>query len=702
MSRPRWLALTPGPGPGRFARRLPVALGLALLVTAAGAAGLHLGWLRSLQARSADFLFVAETGVRTRATVIVGIDSRSHRELLVRFGPMVEWSRALCARAIQALVDAGARVIVFDLYFDAPQAEDRDLAATIRRAGNVLLPVEAQGPGRLRPAPGVAQEFDLFARLPRALRESAAGEGFTNVTTDRDSVVRTLPLLLRADGADVPALPLAAVAHYLRRPAVLDGPPTAEALAAAGRRIPLVGGGRLTINYLGPPASRGGPPTIPYVSFVDVVEGRLDPAMVRDRLVLVGLTLRGLDEFATPTTADTRMWGVELLAHAVETILQDRYLVPASEGATVATMALLALAGAALVARWPPLRATVGAATALLLYLVGAAVAFDHGLVANLVYPPLALAGGFGSALAYRVVFEEAEQRRLRETMGRYLSPTVSRWVLRDPERLRLGGQTRVMTVLFSDIRGFTTLSHGLDPQALVALLNEYMTAMTEIVFRHDGVLDKYIGDAVMAFWGAPVEQPDHARRACQAALDMVARLEELRATWAARGRPAIEAGIGINTGPMVVGNMGSQARLAYTVIGDSVNVASRLEGLSKEYGVRIVIGEATRDAAGPGFACRRLDRVAVKGREAPVEVYELVGASDALEPAARKRLEAYQAGLALYLDRRFEEAADAFRILQAEDPGDGPAALYRQRSEAFVAAPPPDDWEGVFVARSK
>jgi adenylate cyclase len=432
------------------------------------------------------------------------------------------------------------------------------------------------------------------------------------------------------------------------------------------------------------------------------VDGALDPARVRDRIVVLGLTIPGLDQFATPTTSEGRMWGVEILGHAIETILQDRYLTPVSPAATLGTMTGLAVLVALVVAATRPVLAGLGVLALLLAYLVSGIVAFDHGTVLNLVYPPLTVLLTAGATLLYRVRSGEAEQRLLRDVMARYLSPTVSHWVLRDPARLTLGGETRVMTALFSDLRGFTTVAHQLDPQALVDLLNEHMSAMTEVVFRHDGVLDKYIGDALMAFWGAPMTQPDHAARACQAALDMIARLGELQADWARRGLPRLELGIGINTGPMVVGNMGSRARLAYTVIGDAVNVASRLEGLSKEYGTRVVIGEATREAAGSAFEYRFLDVVAVKGRREPLAVYEVMAPAGGLDPTRRARLARYAAGVGDYRARRFPEAREVFAGLGAEWPEDGPTALYLRRSEALLAAPPPADWDGVYVARTK
>jgi len=338
----------------------------------------------------------------------------------------------------------------------------------------------------------------------------------------------------------------------------------------------------------------------------------------------------------------------------------------------------------------------------LVVYILTAATLFDEGIVLNMFYPPGAMLLAFAGALTYRVVFEEAEQRRIRRAMARYLSPAVSQCVLKDPDRLSLSGETRTMTVLFCDLRGFTTLSQGLGPQALVSLLNEFMTAMTEVVFRYEGVLDKYIGDAIMAFWNAPMEQPDHARRACETALDMIRTLHRLQIDWERRGVSQLELGIGINTGPMVVGNMGSRERLAYTVLGDAVNVASRLEGLNKEYGTRVVIGEATRAAAGTAFTYRVLDAVVVKGRNEPLTVYEVLSRVGQLDATRAGLLETYQRGIELYRGRQWKEAAGVFREVLARTPGDGPSALHLRRCKEFLDTPPPADWEGVYVATTK
>jgi adenylate cyclase len=409
-----------------------------------------------------------------------------------------------------------------------------------------------------------------------------------------------------------------------------------------------------------------------------------------------------VDEHATPTTGDTRMWGIEILGNAVETVLHQRFLVPARPSLTVALIGLMALVAALVVAAWRPLLAGLTVLIGLLLYGTVAAVLLERGVMLDLVYPPAALLMSFAAALSSRLVVEQAEQRVIREAMGRYLSPVVSQWVLADPDRLRLGGETREMTVLFSDLRSFTTLAHTLPPPTLVALLNRYRAEMADVVFRHDGVLAQYAGDAIEAFWNAPMDQPDHARRACETALDMVAALAVLQPIFATRGWAHLDLGVGINTGQMVVGNMGSKDRLIYTAVGDPVNVAARLEGLSKEYGVRLVVGEATVAAAPDAFVYRLLDLVAVKGRGEPLRCYEVMARAGALDAATSQRLQRYHEALELYRARRWEETLRVLDELHREWPADGPVALYRRRARALLAEPPPADWDGVFVAETK
>ena len=674
------------------------ALGVALLLSAAFLSGL----LAGSRTRLGDLLFVVRPSQPARSTVIVGIDQRSTQALLARHGPLSAWPRTLYADALDALQTAAPRVIVLAIFFDAERPEDGALAEAMRRAGNVVVPVVAQGPMAFDPRPGVAQEFETFLRPAASVRQAAAAEGLANVTTSRDSVVRSLPLLLRAGGEEVPSLALTIVARFARRPVVLDAPAEPGVVHAAGRAIPLAEHDTMLIDFLGPPSEPGGRGPFPVISFVDVLEGRFDRALVQDRIVLLGPTIRGVDEHATPTTGDSRMGGIEIVGNAVETVLHQRFLRPVPPPVTVLLIALMALLAALVVAVWRPLPAGLTVAAGLGLYVTAAALLFERGTVLDLLFPPAALLLSFAAALSSRLVVEQAEQRTIREALGRYLSPVVSQWVLADPERLRLGGETREMTVLFSDLRQFTTLAHALPPSALVSLLNTYRAAMADVVFRHDGVLAQYAGDAIEAFWNAPMDQADHARRACLTALDMVAALDTLRPVFAARGWADLDLGVGINSGRMVVGNMGSKDRLIYTAVGDPVNVAARLEELSKEYGVHIVVGEATVAAEPSAFTYRFLDLVAVRGRGEPLRCYEVLGRAGTLDAPAERRLARYHEATEHYRARRWSEALQVLDDLARERPGDRPVELYRRRARALLEAPPPDDWDGVFVAAPK
>jgi adenylate cyclase len=672
----------------------------------------HLGVLASAQIAASDLLFKTRASQPARSTVIIGIDQKSYQALLPEHGPLSQWPRTLYAHALDALrapdpagvvePPAGPRVVAFGVFFDAARPEDGELAEAMRRAGNVVTPVVAQGARDFDPGPGVAQRFDVFVRPAPAISVAAAGEGLANVTVAPDSVVRGLPLLLRAGEERLPSMALTLAALYARRPAVLDGEPRPGVVDAAGRSIPVSAGDTMAINFLGPPSRSGSRGSVPIIPFVDVVEGRFDRALVRDRIALIGPTIRGVDEHPTPTSTQTRMWGIEILAHAVETVVHQRYLVAAPFWATAVAIIVLALLAAALTGIRSPWLGALAVLAGLAAYLTVAAVVFDAGVVLNLIYPPGALLAGFGVTLAHRVVFAEEDRRLAREAMDRYLSPAVGRWVLADPRRLSLGGELREMTVLFTDLRQFTTLSHSLPPETLVALLNRYRAIMSDVVFAQDGVIVQFAGDAIEAFWNAPMSQPDHARRACQAALDMSAALRAMRPEFEARGWEHVDLGIGINTGQMIVGNFGSRRRLEYAVVGDPVNVAARLEGLTKLYSVRVVAGDDTRAAAADAFVWRFLDPVAVKGRPAPLRVWEVVSRAGELASGRRRALEQYAEGVDLYRSRRFNQAEKVFASLSADAPEDGPAALYLERSRLALLTPPPDDWDGVHVARIK
>lgn len=675
---------------------------LAALVAVVLATAFLLDMFAATRARAVDLLLLARPVRPATATVIVGVDERSAERLRPRYGPVAAWPRTLYARALDAVREASPRLVGLAVLFDDPRVGDDELAMAILRSDNVITPVVAQGARAFDPHPGVAQEFERFARPTPAVRDAGLDEGVVNVTAARDGVVRSLPLVLRVGQEQVPSFALAVVARYTRREKVVDAARPGGLLYAAGRAIPVAERDSMLINYLGPPSDPRAAGSFRIIPLIDVLDGAFDPRWLQDKIVLVGFTTAGVDEHPTPTTSDRRMWGVEILGSAIETILHQRFLRPAPRPAVVGLILALALLAGVLAARGRPLGMGLLVLGILVLYVIATSMLLEGGIILDVVIPPATLLLSFAVALADRVVFEQAEQRRVREAMGRYLSPSVSRWVLGDPRRLRLGGELREMTVLFSDLRSFTTHAHALAPETLVGLLNDHMTEMTAIVFRHDGVLAHYAGDGLEAFWNAPMTQADHARRACAAALDMIAALGPLRVEFAARGWKQLDMGVGVNTGSMIVGNLGSRDRLAYTAVGDPVNVASRIEGLSKEYGVQVVIGEATRQAAGDAFEYRFLDLVAVKGRAEPLQVYELLGRAGTVPPDRHEVLARYAEGVALYRSRRWAEAGKLLEDLAAAAPDDGPIALYRRRARELLEEPPPPDWDGVWVAKEK
>jgi adenylate cyclase len=532
--------------------------------------------------------------------------------------------------------------------------------------------------------------------------------GFATVSPDADGVLRRYRTVASAGGLVLPSLGVAVLSRALGEggrpaPVVPVGAAGAPASLVQVRVGPLAlevdDLGRVPLGWLGPFAA------FPSVSAADVLHGRLPEGALRGRVALVGATAAGTwDQRVTPF--DRIAPGVAAHATFVENALTGGLLdrsgaVLAGEGLALAALAVL-LAGVfsrvSALAAVPALLAAAGA------WIAVAVLALRrHGTVLAVGMPLVEIGLAFVAATSYRFFAEEREKRRARETFGRFLAPAIVEQVLSRDGALRLGGEKRELTVLFADVRGFTGISERLDPHVLLELLNEYLAPMTEVIVeRHEGTLDKYIGDAIMAFWGAPTPQPDHALRACRAALDMAARLDALREGWRARGLPDLDVGIGVNTGPMSVGFVGSQDRFYnYTVLGDAVNLAARLEGANRSYGTRILVGPSTRAQAGAALVTRELDRVRVKGKREPVAVHELVAAAPA-PPATAAFLEAFAQGLSAYQGQRWDEAAARFREADRLRGGDPPSRVYLERCEAMGRAPPGPGWDGVFEMHVK
>ncbi|MBC7186554.1 MAG: CHASE2 domain-containing protein [Calditrichaeota bacterium] len=673
-----------------------------------------------------DRLARQRDGVPLDDIIIVDIDDRS----LDKLGPFSQWPRTYHAQLIDYLTSGHASAIAFDVLFMEPSRDpsvDDSLAAATFRSDIVYhaMAFSAASPdiflyAMTAPPEGFQSERYSFsfpgqvtARFPSAERmdgkivrlyNAAAGIGFANFSPDDDSVIRRMPMFINFAGRQYPALSFAVVRGLLNLSAddiklvpgkrIVLAPP---GLPGKHLVIPIDKHGRMLINYLG---TMG---TFRYVSYYDVLMQRVPAELFEGRIVMVGTSAAGLADIR-PVPFQGAFPGVEIHATIIHNILTQQYIFRPSKVLIYLLALCLAVlvAVAAMVLRpwWSgPLALFMSAA-----YLTLAFQLFTHSALWLEVVRPLAtLLFGFLGVFIYRYVEEERSKRRIKGMFQYYLSASVVEELIKNPEMLKLGGEHRVATAFFSDIKDFTSVSEGLSPEALVTQLNEYLSAMTAIVFAHHGFLDKYEGDAIMAVFGVPVPLEEHAVNACRAALEMQRKLVDLRQKWQAEGKPQFHARIGINSGPMIAGNIGGEQRFDYTVIGDSVNLASRLEGANKSYGTSIMISEFTQQMLNGRFVTRELDLLRVKGKTLPVRVYELVAEQyEELEERQLRALDLFAQGLAAYRARQWQEALRAFRAALELQPNDGPSRVYCERCALFLESPPASDWDGVFEMKTK
>jgi adenylate cyclase len=537
--------------------------------------------------------------------------------------------------------------------------------------------------------------------------------GFFNISSDADGVLRRSLLVLPFGRSSNPddidlygSIEVQALRLYLglktEQVSVTYGPAGVASLQFGDKlavRPDYLG--RMVINYRGPRGS------YPYYSLADVAQRKFAQGTFRDKIVLVGASATGIGDLRTAPYGGIDYPGVEVHANAIDNMLNHDSLVRGAHQ-IVWDVALIALFGLPLgfaLALVSPRWMWFGLALALpftaLVY-----VAFLRGWWLNFTLPAGTLTANVMMVSLYRALVEEKEKRKVRSAFGQYLSPEVIRRLLVNPQLVE--PRKTEITVMFSDIRGFTTISEKLDAQELALFLNGYLSDMTRIVFDTRGTLDKYIGDAVMAFWGAPSEDSEHALEACIAALEMMKRVHELQKKWAAEGKPALDIGIGLNSGVASVGNMGSALRYGYTALGDAVNLSSRLEGLNKDYGTHIIVNESTYERAkDSGLLFRELDLIRVKGKLQPVTIYELYGHLLDLEQEgelaeAQARVEQFGAARQLYRQRIWGEALQAFQAVLDRWPNDGPSVVYLKRCQEYLSEQPVGNWDGVFTMTHK
>ncbi|MFI4988379.1 MAG: CHASE2 domain-containing protein [Alphaproteobacteria bacterium] len=683
---------------------------------------------------------------------IVDIDDDS----LTRLGQW-PWPRTLIAKLVDKLTELGAAVIAFDIVFAEPdrtspahtledlQGLDRDdplvaridalpdhdevLGEAIKRSRVVtgfvlthrhgaLLPREKASFATAGddPRPWVPDFFGAVVNVG-AIEMAAAGNGSFNDILGVDGITRRVPLVLALDNWLYPSIALETLrvaqgAHtYIIKSTGASGVKSfgehagINSVKVGDLVVPTDARGAVWLHYT---------PRVPerFVPAWKVLDETADKELIKDNIVFIGTTAQGLKEFrATPLDADAA--GVEIHAQLAEQMLLGDSLERPSwaRGAELVYMLAIALALMVLLpkvgSRWTAFLglAAMGSAFAASWYAYAA-----HNLLIDPVFPSVVVLLVYISSSAVLFFRTETERRRVRSAFGRYLAPAIVEQLSRHPERLVLGGEMREMTLMFSDIRGFTGIAERLDAHGLTRFINRFLTPMTDAILAARGTVDKYMGDAIMAFWNAPLDDQAHAEHACRAALTMRGELVRLNESWrqeaAAEDRSfaQVRIGIGLNTGNCCVGNLGSDQRFDYSVLGDDVNLASRLEGQSATYGVDIIAGETTAAAAN-GLAFLELDLVRVKGKANPVHIFALIGdeASGASEAFAALKTD-HDAVLETYRGRRWDEASQRIEACRSQAPEMLQAfyTLYEQRIARFRADPPPADWDGVFVALTK
>jgi adenylate cyclase len=732
-----------------FTRRIGYArlLCLALLIGFAALRVADPAPVEEIRVRTFDAFQRIDPRKKTiRPVTIVDIDDKS----LEKLGQW-PWPRTRIADLVTELTRLGAVVIAFDAVFSEPDrlnpavaaeafpqldeetrtklrtlpSNDQIFADAMRKSRVVLgesgLPEEIAALDKTLPVTGLAMlgeepqrfmfEFPGLLRNVPVLEHAAAGRGLFTIKPERDGIVRRVPMIMLAQGQTMPSLTFEMLRVATGSGTILIKAEKAgiKSLGIKGVQIPTDHNGQLWVHYARNDASI-------YVPAINVFEKNVAPDMIAGKLVLIGTSAVGLNDIKT-TPVSRAMPGVEIHAQVLESALTGAVISQPIYGIVLEFTA--AMLFGLLVIVFAPLfgpisLVIVGGAFASV--LVGTSVYFytQQRLLIDFTYPLMSTTSIYLTLIFASFVREQAQRRQIRSAFGQYLSPALVEQLAQSPEKLVLGGEEREMTIMFSDMRGFTSISETYknDPQGLTALMNRFLTPLTNAILKRKGTIDKYMGDAIMAFWNAPLDDKDHELNACEAALDMLERVDELNQAREQEakeeGRPFIplNAGIGLNTGTCVVGNMGSDQRFDYSVFGDSVNLASRLEGQSKEYGFPIIIGSRTALAVKDRFAILELDFIMVKGKKEPEVIYAIAGREDTAQSGRFQRLRNLTIEmLACYRNRDWDGALAAIERGRKTDEANSLELLYNlyeARIRDYLENPPPDDWNGAFALLTK
>jgi adenylate cyclase len=732
-----------------FARRFGYArlACLALLIAFAGLRILDPAPVEEIRVRTFDtFQRFDPRKKAVRPVTIVDIDDKSMEKL-----GQWPWPRTRIADLITELTRLGAVVIAFDAVFSEPDrlnpsnaadtfrnldeatreklrllpSNDQIFADAIKASRVVLgesgLPEEIAALDKTLPVTGLAMlgeepqqfmfDFPGLLRNVPVLEHAAAGRGLFTIRPERDGIVRRVPMIMQAQGQTMPSLTFEMLRVATGSGTILIKSEKAgiKSVGIRGLQIPTDNNGQLWVHYARNDASI-------YVPAINVLEKNVAPDMIAGKLVLIGTSAVGLNDIKT-TPVSRAMPGVEIHAQVLESALTGAVISQpiygiAIEFTTALLFGLLVIAFAP--AFGPVTLVALGAVFAT--GLIGTSWYFytQHRLLVDFTYPLMSTTAIYLTLIFSSFVREQAQRKQIRGQFAQYMSPVLVAQLAQSPEKLVLGGEEREMTIMFSDVRGFTTISESYkhDPQGLTTLMNRFLTPLTNAILARKGYIDKYMGDAIMAFWNAPLDDSQHEINACEAAIDMLERIDELnkvREQEAQEGGHAhipINVGVGLNTGIGVVGNMGSDLKFNYSVLGDSVNLASRLEGQSKEYGFPIIIGSKTAMAVKEKFAILELDFIMVKGKKEPEVIYAIAGREDTAQSGRFQRLRNLTIEmLACYRARDWEGALVAIERGRRTDERHSLELLYNlyeARIRGYIENPPPEDWDGAFALLTK
>ena len=736
----------------------PLTLTILLILSGIFLYLIEIPFLELMELKTIDLRYISRGSSRFESDVVLAVIDE---ESIDKEGKWI-WPRFKMANLVKKLSQAGARVISFDVGFLEP--DEKSVVRTIEEIEKNLTGLDVKGRAYLQElkrdsdndrllADAIAQSkakvvLGYFFQMEKLhsgdvdpeiikvqrkniqssryeqvkfrskkamevpiieaqvananiteISQATPYSGFFNMFPDRDGVVRWMPAVVDYQGEMYTPLSLMTLSAFKDvRPLVVVAEYGIEKIQFDDRVVPTDELGRIMINY------RGDAKSFKHFPVTDILNDRVPESELKGKAVIVGATAIGLyDMRVTPFT--NVFPGVEIHANIVDSVLRGEFLYHPAWAAVFDILAIV-LTGFLLGVILPRAGAFIGLLTVSLLF-------FGHiffcqylfskqGWVLNLVYPLLVILSVYIGITVYKYLSESRQKRFIRSAFSTYLAPTVVQQLIDSPENLELGGEEREITAFFSDVQGFTSISEKLTPQELVELLNEFLTEMTNIILKHEGTVDKFEGDAIIAFYGAPNALENQAETACLTCVDMQKRLGELREKWHQEGKPELKMRIGMSTGPAVVGNMGSRNRMDYTMMGDTVNTAARLEGVNKIYGIYTLVCETTFKKARQRVWGREIDAINVVGKAQPVAVYQILGYAEDVDETGLKMTGLYAEGLHLYRQQNWDAAMDKFDAALEIAPDDGPSKAMRDRCASYKITPPSPDWNGSYTMKTK